>query len=356
MSNLEKCFHEMLTAVKESTIEFSPDNNQKLQLYAFYKQATEGDIKSKCPSILSMIERAKWMAWNAIKGMPKDDAMRGYLAVFGEQYVPKNDTTTDSAINLSSNSIKIPNNGIHKIAILGSGVMGSQIAAHFANASFEVILFDLKSDSIDPNRIADSALKKLVKLKPAPFSSNKSLKYITTANYDDNLALLQECNLVIEVVAERLDIKESLYNKIAPYINEHAVLATNTSGLSIETLSSYVPDKIKTQFCGIHFFNPPRYMPLVELIACTNTKPSLLNQLETFLTTKLGKSIIRAKDTPNFIANRLGVFSMLITCYYTEKYDVPLEVVDALTGKKLGRAKSATYRTADVVGLDVFRM
>ena len=363
MSNLEKKFNEMLVAVSNATIDFKPNNQQKLQLYAFYKQATEGDVQGKCPSRLRMVENAKWTAWNAIKGMSKDDAMRGYLKVFGPEYLPADDSATTTATDTQSvqpaqstqSSVKkVSRNSIEKVAVLGAGVMGSQIAAHFANARFSVVLFDLKSKEGSANAIIEGSLKRLTKLKPAPFGSSDSINYITPANYDDDLELLKDCDIIIEAVAERLDIKENLYAKIAEYIDPNSILATNTSGLSIETLAKFLPDNLKNQFCGIHFFNPPRYMPLVELIAYSETKPEILDKLETFLTSKLGKSIVRAKDTPNFIANRLGVFSMLVTCHYTEKMNIPLEVVDQLTGKKLGRAKSATYRTADVVGLDVF--
>lgn len=362
MSKLEQKFNEMLEAVRDATIDFKPDNSQKLKLYAFYKQVKEGDVQGKCPSVLKMVERAKWMAWDAIKGMSKEDAMRGYLRVFGPEYLPEDDNSSKEESSSSSNTSKhttkeVTKNSkrkaIDKVAVLGAGVMGSQIAAHFANARFPVILFDLKSEDKSPNAIAEGALEKLKKLKPAPFGSKDSINYITPANYDDHLELLKDCDLIVEAVAERLDIKKSLYTKIADHIDPNTILTTNTSGLSIKTLADYLPENLQSQFCGAHFFNPPRYMPLVELIPHANTKTEILDKLETFLTAKLGKSIIRTKDTPNFIANRLGVFSMLITCYYTEDMGIPLEIVDGLTGKKLGRAKSATYRTADVVGLDV---
>ncbi|QIV96384.1 3-hydroxyacyl-CoA dehydrogenase [Allofrancisella inopinata] len=360
MSNLEQKFNEIVQAVRDATIDFKPDNNQKLKLYAFYKQATEGDIQSKAPSAFRMVERAKWMAWNSVKGMSKENAMREYLKVFGSEYLPEEDASIQEGSSEPTTTVKpepvsreSQRKAIDKIAVLGAGVMGSQIAAHFANARFPVVLFDLKSKDDEPNSIVNEALQKLTKLNPAPFGSEDSIKYITPANYDDNLSLLEGCDLIIEAVAERLDIKESLYDKIAAHISHDTVLASNTSGLSITTLANFLPENIKVNFCGVHFFNPPRYMPLVELIPHSNTNTDVLDKLETFLTTKLGKNIIRAKDTPNFIANRLGVFSMLVTCHYTEKMNIPLEVVDDLTGKKLGRAKSATYRTADLVGLDV---
>jgi 3-hydroxyacyl-CoA dehydrogenase len=158
--------------------------------------------------------------------------------------------------------------------------------------------------------------------------------------------------LVIEAIAERMDWKLDLYRKIAPHVPAHALLASNTSGLSITKLSAALPDAIKPRFCGIHFFNPPRYMALVELINTPTTEPRVLDELETFVTTFLGKSVVRAKDTPNFIANRVGIAGMLATIHEAEKYGLSYDVVDDLTGKKLGRASSGTFRTADVVGLD----
>lgn len=357
MTELEKKFEEMLIAVRDATIDFKPDNSQKLKFYAFYKQVKEGDNNTKKPSALKMVERAKWMAWDVIKGMSKEDAMRGYLKVFGDEYLPTGESSNSSSSTIVNKlepvESKSQRKAFDKIAVLGAGTMGAQIAAHFANARLPVVLFDLKSQQGSVNAIIEDSLAKLTKLNPAPFGSKDSIKYITPANYDDNLELLADCDLIIEAVAERIDIKENLYAKISSHIKENAILASNTSGLSITKLAEVLPENLKVNFYGVHFFNPPRYMPLVELIPHASTNTAIMDKLETFLVEKLGKSIIRAKDTPNFIANRLGVFSMLITCYYTEQMNIPLEVVDELTGKKLGRAKSATYRTADLVGLDV---
>lgn len=243
---------------------------------------------------------------------------------------------------------------VRKAAVLGAGVMGAQIAAHFGNSGIPVILFDLKANSGGANDLIKKAVDGLKKLNPKPLAWSKSLDYITIANYDDNLELLSDCDLIVEAIAERIDWKEALYSKIANHVNQHAIIASNTSGLSIELLSKSLPEKFRSRFCGIHFFNPPRYMPLVEIVAHKGTDTYVLPALETFLVTNLGKSILLAKDTPNFIANRLGVFSMLAACIHAEKYNIPLEVVDQLTGKNLGRPKSATFRTADVVGLDTF--
>jgi 3-hydroxyacyl-CoA dehydrogenase len=241
---------------------------------------------------------------------------------------------------------------IKKVAVLGAGVMGAQIAAHCINAKVPVILFDLPSPNGNKNEIIDRAIENLKKLNPAPLSIQDDAICIEAANYEEDLARLKECDLIIEAIAERIDYKHALYQKIAPFISENNILASNTSGLSITQLSSGLPDALKNRFCGVHFFNPPRYMHLVELIPAPNTHPIVLDQLEDFLTQTLGKGVIRAKDTPNFVANRIGVFSMLSTFIEAARFDLPIDVVDDLTGSKLGRAKSGTFRTADIVGLD----
>ncbi|MCD6026029.1 MAG: 3-hydroxyacyl-CoA dehydrogenase/enoyl-CoA hydratase family protein [Solimicrobium sp.] len=245
---------------------------------------------------------------------------------------------------------------IKKVAILGAGVMGAQIAAHCINAKVPVILFDLPSADGAKNGIALRAVENLKKLNPAPLGNKDDATYIEVANYEDNLDLLKSCDLVIEAIAERMEWKHELYKKVAPYIGPHAIFASNTSGLSITALSEGLNQDshgdLKTRFCGVHFFNPPRYMPLVELIPTLFTQPAIIDHLEDFLTSTLGKSIVRAKDTPNFIANRVGIFGMLATMVEAEKFGLTVDVVDDLTGKKLGRASSGTFRTADVVGLD----
>lgn len=246
---------------------------------------------------------------------------------------------------------------IRKVAVLGAGIMGAQIAAHCINVNVPVILFDLPakddgSGKINKNAIAQKAIDGLKKLKPSPLGLSAQADLITVANYEDNLALLSECDLVIEAIAERLDWKHDLYSKIAPYIAPHAILATNTSGLSITDLSNGFSGELKTRFCGVHFFNPPRYMHLLELIPTKDTDPKILDALETFMTSTMGKGVVRAKDTPNFVANRVGVFSILAVFAEAKKYGLGFDTVDALTGSKLGRAKSATFRTSDVVGLD----
>ena len=241
---------------------------------------------------------------------------------------------------------------VKKVAVLGAGVMGAQIAAHLVNCRVPVLLFDLPAKDGPKNGIVTKAIEGLKKLKPAPLGVAEDASLIQPANYEEHMHLLKECDLIIEAIAERMDWKTDLYHKIAPFIAEGAIVASNTSGLSITTLSEALPEAIKPRFCGIHFFNPPRYMALVELINTPTTEASVLDKLEAFVTTALGKSVIRAHDTPNFIANRVGIAGMLATIKEAEAFGLSYDVVDDLTGKKLGRASSGTFRTADVVGLD----
>ncbi len=241
---------------------------------------------------------------------------------------------------------------VKKVAVLGAGVMGAQIAAHLVNVKVPVILFDLPAKEGPKNGIVTRAVEGLKKLKPSPLGVAEDAVLIQQANYEEHLDLLKDCDLVIEAIAERMDWKLDLYKKIAPFLAPHAIVASNTSGLSITKLSEALPDAIKPNFCGIHFFNPPRYMMLVELINTPTTQPEVLDKLEAFVTSALGKGVVRAKDSPNFIANRVGIAGMLATMKEVENFGLTYDVVDDLTGKKLGRASSGTFRTADVVGLD----
>ncbi len=241
---------------------------------------------------------------------------------------------------------------VRKVAVLGAGVMGAQIAAHCVNARVPVVLFDLPAKEGPKNGIVLKAVENLKKLNPAPLGNKEDAQYIQAANYEEHLELLKGCDVIIEAIAERMDWKHDLYRKVAPFVRSDAIFASNTSGLPIEKLAEVMDANLKARFCGVHFFNPPRYMHLVELIPTPATRPQIMDDLETFLTSTLGKGVVRAKDTPNFIANRVGIFGMLATIKEAEKYGLAYDVVDDLTGSKLGRAKSATFRTADVVGLD----
>jgi 3-hydroxyacyl-CoA dehydrogenase len=223
---------------------------------------------------------------------------------------------------------------VKKVAVLGAGVMGAQIAAHLVNVKVPVVLFDLPAKEGAKNGIVTRAIENLKKRKPSP------------------LGVAADADLIIEAIAERMDWKLDLYKKIAPFVADHAIVASNTSGLSITKLSEGLPEAIKPRFCGIHFFNPPRYMTLVELINTPTTEAKILDDLEAFVTSGLGKGVVRAKDTPNFVANRIGIAGMLATMKEVENFGLTYDVVDDLTGKRLGRASSGTFRTADVVGLD----
>ena len=241
---------------------------------------------------------------------------------------------------------------VKKVAVLGAGVMGAQIAAHLVNVRVPVVLFDLPAKEGPKNGIVIKAVEGLKKLKPAPLGVATDASLIGQANYEEHLEQLRDCDLIIEAIAERMDWKLDLYKKIAPFVAPHAIVASNTSGLSITKLSEVLPEEIKPRFCGIHFFNPPRYMALVELINTPTTQPAILDDLEAFVTSNLGKGVVRAKDSPNFIANRVGIAGMLATMKEVTNFGLTYDVVDDLTGKKLGRASSGTFRTADVVGLD----
>ena len=241
---------------------------------------------------------------------------------------------------------------VKKAAVLGAGVMGAQIAAHLANANVPVVLFDLVTRDGNPRDIARRAIENLKKLSPPPAAVKDRLGYIEPACYDEDLAKLKECDLVIEAIAERMDWKLDLYNRIAPYVAPNVVIASNTSGLSIDEMEEALPESLRSRFCGVHFFNPPRYMTLVEVIPAAATDPILVDDLESFLTTTLGKGVIRALDTPAFIANRVGVFSLLAIMHHTQQLKLSITDADAVTGPLIGRATSASFRTCDVVGLD----
>lgn len=241
---------------------------------------------------------------------------------------------------------------VRKVAVLGAGVMGAQIAAHLVNCKVPVVLFDLPAKEGPKNGIVTKAVENLKKLKPSPLGVAEDAALIQQANYEEHLEELRGCDLIIEAIAERLDWKEDLYKKIAPFVNDKAILATNTSGLSITAMANVLPEQLRSRFLGIHFFNPPRYMFLLELIPTEFTAPDVVDKLETFSASVVGKGVVRAYDTPNFIANRVGVAGMMLTFREVERSGLGYDIVDDLTGKKMGRASSATFRTADVVGLD----
>jgi 3-hydroxyacyl-CoA dehydrogenase len=233
-----------------------------------------------------------------------------------------------------------------KVAVLGAGVMGAQIATHLSNAGIPSLLFDMNQE------LAEQGLEGMKKLKPSPVYNPKTLGMVTPCNYDDHLDLIGEVDWVIEVIAERLDWKQGLFAKIVPKMNATALLTSNTSGLSAAEMAEALPADVKKRFFITHFFNPPRYMKLVELVGSEDTDPQAMQDVAVFLEDVLGKGVVWAKDTANFIANRIGVYGMMLTLKLAREKRLNIPDVDMLTGTVIGHMKSATFRTADVVGLD----
>lgn len=256
---------------------------------------------------------------------------------------------------------------IKKVAVLGSGVMGSGIACHFANIGIEVLLLDivpreltdaekakgltLESKAVR-NRIVNGALKAALKSKPSPIYRQEFAKRITTGNFDDDLKDIATCDWVIEVVIERLDIKQQVFANVEKYRKKGTIISSNTSGISVEKMIEGRSEDFQKHFCGTHFFNPPRYLKLFEIIPSTKTDPEVIEFLGDYARRFLGKTTVHAKDTPAFIANRIGTFSIMYLFNNVQNYDLNITEIDKLTGTLIGRAKSATFRTADVVGLD----
>jgi 3-hydroxyacyl-CoA dehydrogenase len=242
---------------------------------------------------------------------------------------------------------------IRKIAVLGSGVMGSRIACHFANIGAEVLLLDIApKEGSDKNKIVNDALTAAIKSSPAPLYDARFAKRISTGNFDDDLPKITDCDWIIEVVIERLDIKQQVLANVEKYRTPGTLITSNTSGIPIHAIAQGRSDDFRKHFCGTHFFNPPRYLPLLELIPGPDTDPAVLDFLEDYGQRILGKVTVRCQDTPAFIANRIGVFGIMGLFHLVEEMGLTVEEVDRLTGPVLGRPKSATFRTADVVGLD----
>jgi 3-hydroxyacyl-CoA dehydrogenase len=247
---------------------------------------------------------------------------------------------------------------IKKVAVLGSGVMGSRIACHFANIGLQVLLLDIvpkdapAGDKKLRNKIVDDALAFALKSNPAPIYLKSFAKRITTGNFDDDMAQIAECDWIIEVVVERLDIKQLVFEKVEKYRKAGTLITSNTSGIPIHLMTEDRSDDFKKHFCGTHFFNPPRYLKLLEIIPTANTLSSVTDFLMAYGEKYLGKTTVLAKDTPAFIGNRIGVFSIMSVLHYVDKTGMTVEEVDKLTGPVIGHPKSATFRTNDVVGLD----
>ncbi|MCP4204776.1 MAG: 3-hydroxyacyl-CoA dehydrogenase [bacterium] len=235
---------------------------------------------------------------------------------------------------------------IKTVGVCGSGVMGSQLAALFAGAGLDVFLFDLDQE------LAERGLEGAVKAKPAAFYHRRFAKKVIPSNYEEHLDRFGECDWVIEAIAERLDWKRDLYEKIRPYLKDSALLSSNTSGLAMRELAELLPADLRRRFLITHFFNPPRYMRLVEIVREVETDDRAVAAASELIGKTLGKGIVQAKDTPNFIANRIGIYGMMLGLKLTRDMRLSVEEVDAVTGPVMGRPKSATYRTADIVGLD----
>ncbi len=256
---------------------------------------------------------------------------------------------------------------INRVAVLGAGVMGATIAAHLANAGLEVLLLDivpkqpsdkeqaegltLESPQVR-NRIAADGLAGLRKMKPAPFYLPQYAEQISVGNFEDDLPKLKDCDWVVEVVIEHLPIKLELFQKLVPHLKPGAVLSTNTSGLSVNAMAAALPLEVRKNFIVTHFFNPPRYMRLLEIVPCNETDPAVMAGMAEFISRRLGKGIVYAKDTPNFIANRIGVYAIYKGMQHMLEMGMTVEEVDAIAGPATARPKSAAFRTADLVGID----
>src|SRR5690349_13485235 len=249
---------------------------------------------------------------------------------------------------------------IEKAVVLGAGTMGSRIAAHFANAGLPCILLDIvppnlpaDSPASERNKIVRAGLESAKKSKPAAFFTSALADRVAIGNFEDDLARCAEADWIIEVVAENLEIKRRLLSRVAQFRKPDAIVTTNTSGLPVHLIAAGMPDEFQQHWAGTHFFNPPRYLKLVELIAGPNTSPTVIETLSDFCDSRLSKGVVVAKDSPNFIANRIGTFSMLNVLRLMGTLGMSVEEVDACTGPAIGQPKSATFRTADIVGLDV---
>ncbi|MCA9596615.1 MAG: 3-hydroxyacyl-CoA dehydrogenase family protein, partial [Myxococcales bacterium] len=250
---------------------------------------------------------------------------------------------------------------IRRVGVIGAGVMGSGIAAHLANASVNVVLLDIvppnlsdaeKKDPRARNRFAEGGLQGAIKSKPAAFFHKSRAALVETGNLEDDFDKLGSCDLIVEAIIERLDIKQKLFERLEKVVKADTIVASNTSGLRIHDMMSGRSDRFKKHFCVMHFFNPVRYMKLLELVAGPDTDPKIMDRVADFGREVLGKGIVIAKDTPNFVGNRIGTHAMLLGIHQMLKDELAPEDVDAITGLPMGHPKSASFRTADMVGLD----
>src|SRR5215467_3187985 len=245
---------------------------------------------------------------------------------------------------------------IHRVAILGAGTMGARIAAHFANAGVPAYLLDIVPPDADAparNKIAAAGLDAAKKAKPAAFMDASLPRLVTIGNFEDDLKKLTEVDWIIEAVVENLDIKRDLLKKVEAVRKPGTIVTTNTSGLPVAKIAEGFSDDFRRSWFGTHFFNPPRYMRLLEIIPTRETDPAAIEAISAFADLHLGKGVVTAKDTPNFIANRIGTFSVLNGMRLMQELELTIEEVDALTGPAVGWPRSGTFRTLDMVGLDI---
>src|SRR5687768_9734995 len=256
---------------------------------------------------------------------------------------------------------------IRKVAVLGSGVMGSAIACHFANIGCQVLLLDIAPKELSDeekakglpldhkavkNRIVNSSLDRSIKSSPGPIYNKKFLSRITTGNFDDDMARIKDYDWTIEVVVENLDIKKKVYEEVGKHRKPGTLITSNTSGIPIHLMAEGRSEDFQKHFCGTHFFNPPRYLRLLEIIPTPKTDPEIVKFLMHYGDLYLGKTTVLCKDTPAFIANRVGIFAIMKVVDSMRKLDLNIDEIDKLTGPVIGRPKSATFRTSDVVVLE----
>ncbi len=242
---------------------------------------------------------------------------------------------------------------IRRVAVLGSGTMGARIAAHIANAGLPVLLLDIVPPSGERNDLGKQAIAKLLSGKPEAFASSAAVSLVSIGNFEDDLAQLHYCDWIIEAVAENLEIKQSLLTRVAEHLHPAAMMTTNTSGLPVSEIARVLPPDLRHRWFGLHFFNPPRYMRLVEIISTPDSDPLAVQTLTNFCDVSLGKEVVPSKDRPNFIANRIGVFSILNTLKLMQEQGLTVEETDVLTGQIIGWPRSGTLRLADMIGIDV---
>ena len=267
----------------------------------------------------------------------------------------------------SNDAIQHQHRTIQKVAVLGSGVMGSRIACHFANIGVEVLLLDIVPRELAPkeeakgltlespvvrNRLVNSALQAAIKGKPAALYDKDSAKLISTGNFEDDFEKIKDCDLILEAVVERLDIKHIIFEKVDKFRKEGSIVASNTSGIPIYMIAEGRSEDFRKHFVGTHFFNPPRYLRLLEIIPGPDTDPGLISFLMHYGDLFLGKKTVLCKDTPAFIANRVGIYAMTKVFQLTEELDLTIEEVDRITGPATGKPKTGTFRLSDLVGLD----